>query len=110
VFSPIPHASLASDTQGVVNAKTAMLPTAVVNPKVLLYAAQHNAPLPADGQAEVLKRRAQAEALAACFQKAVKHADLAIPGQHAELWGAMHDVQRDHVKSIAEKAAFWVQK
>jgi hypothetical protein len=87
-----------------------MLPTAVVDPKVLLYAAQHNAPLPAAGQAEVLTRRAQAEALAACFQKAVKHADSGIPGQHAELWGAMRDVQPDHVKNIAEKAVFWVQK
>jgi hypothetical protein len=41
---------------------------------------------------------------------AVEHADSGIPGQRAELWGAMHDVQRDHVKSNSEKAVFWMQK
>jgi hypothetical protein len=49
VFTVMPHILCSLITQGVVSAKTAMLPTAkefAVDPRIMLYAARHEAPLP----------------------------------------------------------------
>jgi hypothetical protein len=96
-----------------VTAKTAMLPTEsdiAVDPRILLYAAHHEALLPPGSVSKVSEWHAKAETLAACFQKAGKPADLDIQGQHGELWAAMKPVTCDLVKKMAKTAALWVEK